>query len=176
QLLLLPDNYREAVSLARLARDIGLDYLVIKPYSQHPQSKTNIYSNIKYNDYFFLQDELAKENTADFQVIFRINTMKKWDNGQKPYKRCIAQPFWSHIDAGGNVWGCSAFLNVERFLYGNIYEQAFQEIWEGERRLESLRWVEECMDATGCRLNCRMDEVNRYLWELKIPPEHVNFI
>lgn len=176
QLLLLPENCREAVPLAKLARDIGMDYLVIKPYSQHPQSKTTKYNSIKYNEYEYLGDELESFNTNEFNVIFRVHTMKKWDDGKRDYNRCLALPFWSYIDAGGNVWGCSVYLGDERFLYGNIYEQSFRQIWEGEKRLNSLRWVEGKLDASRCRVNCRMDEVNRYLWSLKNTPEHVNFI
>jgi radical SAM protein with 4Fe4S-binding SPASM domain len=176
QLLLLPENHQEAILLAKLASDIGLDYLVVKPYSQHPQSKTTKYSNIKYADYEYLGEQLAEFNTDDFNVIFRIRTMKKWDDEQRDYCRCLALPFWSYIDAAGNVWGCSMYLGDERFLYGDIYEQTFRDIWEGEKRLRSLHWVQDKLSVSNCRVNCRMDEVNRYLWELKNPPEHVNFI
>ncbi|MFH1305232.1 MAG: SPASM domain-containing protein, partial [Candidatus Omnitrophota bacterium] len=68
------------------------------------------------------------------------------------------------------------YLGDERFLYGNIYENTFREIWEGEKRRRSLRWVENELDTAKCRINCRMDEVNRYLWELRNPSKHVNFI
>jgi len=153
-----------------------MDYLVIKPYSQHPQSKTTIYSSLEYSNYEYLADELAKFNTDNFNVIFRIHTMKKWDEKGRNYQRCLALPFWSYIDAGGNVWGCSVYLGWEKFFYGNIYEHSFQEIWEGEKRLESLHWIEKGLDISKCRVNCRMDEINRYLWDLKNPPVHVNFI
>jgi len=176
QLVLLPENAHEAVVLAELARDIGMDYLVIKPYSQHPQSKTTKYSSIKYSDYEYLADKLAKFSTDDFSIIFRIRTMKKLDERGRNYHRCLALPFWSYIDADGNVWGCSVYLGDERFLYGNIYEHSFREIWEEEKRRQSLCWVEKELDVSKCRINCRMDEINRYLWELKNPPEHVNFI
>ncbi len=52
----------------------------------------------------------------------------------------------------------------------------FKEIWEGEKRLKSVRYAEEELDTNQCRVNCRMDEINRYLWDLKYPSEHVNFI
>ena len=52
----------------------------------------------------------------------------------------------------------------------------FKEIWESEKRLKSVRWTEEALDTSQCRVNCRMDEINRYLWQLRHPPEHVNFI
>lgn len=176
QLLLLPENADEVVALAELARNIGIDYLVIKPYSQHLQSKTRIYSSIRYSDYTYLTDELAKFDSEDFNVIHRIHTMKKWDEKKKNYQRCLALPFWSYIDAGGNVWGCSVYLGDKRFFYGNIYEQSFGSIWEGEKRLQSLNWLQEEVDVSGCRVNCRLDEINSYLWKLKQPPLHVNFI
>lgn len=176
QALLLPENKHELTMLAKLARDIGMDYLVIKPYSQHPLSKTDKYKDIKYASYFDLAEELSEFNTNEFSVIFRLNTMKKWDEGLRSYDCCLALSFWSYIDAGGNVWGCSAYLGDERFYYGNIYGNTFQAIWEGEKRLKSIRWVEEELDSNHCRVNCRMDEINRYLWDLKNPPDHVNFI
>ncbi len=175
QMVLLPENAHEAVDLALKARNAGMDYLVIKPYSQHPQSVTDKYKNIHYADYEKLAVELEKINRPGFSVIFRLNTMKKWDEGCRPYKRCLALPFWSYIDAGGNVWGCSMFLGNETFRYGNLNEKTFKQIWEGEKRKKSLKYV--CgMDASSCRVNCRMDEVNRYLWQLKNPVEHSNFI
>lgn len=176
QLLLLPENSHEAVMLAEKARDIGLDYLVVKPYSQHPQSKTAVYEDVKYSEYEHLADELEEITTDDFSAIFRINTMKKWDDKDRNYHRCLALPFWSYIDAGGNVWGCSVYLGDKRFIYGNIYEKTFKEIWESKERQESLKWVQKKLDVSCCRVNCRMDEVNRYLWELRNPPVHVNFI
>lgn len=176
QIILLPENCYEAVLLAQLARDIGMDYLVVKPYSQHPLSKTTRYKDIKYSDYLHLADKLSIFNNNRFSVIFRDSTMKKWDEGRRSYKQCFALPFWSYIDAGGTVWGCSAYLSDERFIYGNIYKNTFKEIWEGEKRLRSISWAKDGLDTNQCRVNCRMDEINQYLWQLKHPPEHVNFI
>ncbi len=176
QFLLLPENQHEVVLLAEKIRDLGMDYLVIKPYSQHLFSKTDKYRSIKYSDYEHLVNKLSSVNTKKFNVIFRVNAMSKWDKGVRSYNNCLALPFWSYIDAGGNVWGCSAYLSNERFCYGNIYDSCFREIWESEKRQMSLRWVESELDTSQCRVNCRMDEINRYLWELKYPPEHVNYI
>ena len=102
--------------------------------------------------------------------------MKKWDEGTRNYRHCYAFPFWAYIDASGDVWGCSAYLSDKRFLYGNIYKDTFKDIWQGPVRKKSLKWALEKLDIADCRVNCRMDEINRYLWELKHPLEHVNFI
>lgn len=177
QLLLLPENQNEVVTLAKLAKDIGMDYLVVKPYSQHPLSKTRIYEDIKYDVLENLHDELQKLNSDEFNVVFRINTMRKWNKEiERSYERCHALPFWSYIDSAGNVWGCSVYINDDRFFYGNINNETFKEIWEGEKRIKSLEWVENELDTSNCRVNCRMDEINRYLGKLKIPPVHANFI
>jgi len=176
QMLLLPDNRGEVATLAARARETGLDYLVVKPYSQHPASLSDRYKEVCYGDVEDLCGEAAALSGDSFQVIVRRATMQRWDRREREYERCLALPFWSYLDAGGNVWGCSMYLHDERFLYGNIYENTFQEIWEGERRRASLRWVERELDARTCRINCRMDKINQYLWNLTHPPAHVNFI
>lgn len=176
QLLLLPENSGEVLDLAERARDLGIDYLVIKPYSHHPFSKNNKYQHIKYKKYLYLKDKLEPFNNKVFSVVFRINTMKKWDEGRRSYEHCYGLPFWTYVDAGGNLWGCSAYLEDKRFLYGNIYKNTFKEIWESSKRKSLLGIIEKGLDLKNCRVNCRMDEINRYLWELKNPPEHVNFI
>lgn len=176
QLILLPDNSREVELLAKKARDIGMDYLVVKPYSQHPQSKTRIFKDIRYEKYYNMAEKLRKYNSKDFNVVFRINTMQKWDKGWRNYKHCLALPFWAYIDSDGNVWACSIYLSRKKFSIGNIYKDTFKKIWAGRKRLELHNWAAESLDTSKCRVNCRMDEVNRYLWELRNPQAHVNFI
>ena len=78
--------------------------------------------------------------------------------------------------ANGEVYGCSSFLENEKFCYGNINEKSFQDVWEGDKRKESYEFIRNKMNAQNCRENCRMDEINRYLWELDHPGAHVNFI
>ena len=176
QMLLLPENRHEAKTLAAIARDIGVDYLVVKPYSQHPLGISREYQDISYQEDLALEDDLGELNTPEFHVVFRVRAMRKWDSATRPYARCHALAFWTYIDAGGSVWGCSNFLGDERFRLGNLYEESFQDIWEGERRRGVLEWVQNELDPHQCRVNCRMDEVNRYLWDLKNPPDHANFL
>lgn len=176
QILLLPENAEEVDTLAERAREIGMDYLVVKPYSQHLFSRTDRYRDIQYRSYRHLADRLERLNTDRFQVIFRLETMHRWDDGKRSYEKCLALPFWAYIDAGGNVWGCSAFLGDARFLYGNVNTASFEGIWQGEARKRAMAEMESRIDVSGCRCNCRMDKINAYLWELQHPAAHVNFI
>ncbi len=176
QMILLPENAAEVEQLAATCREIGLRYLVVKPYSQHHKSITHAYEEFDYTPYLAMMERLAGFNDKEFSVIFRANTMQKMHRIRRGYERCLALPFWSYVDSDGCVWGCSAFLGDERFRYGNLHEETFAAIWNGEQRRRSLQMVATELDPEDCRMNCRMDEINLYLWELTHPAAHVNFI
>jgi radical SAM protein with 4Fe4S-binding SPASM domain len=179
QTLLLPDNAHEIEELIELCRDeIGLDYLVIKPYSQHLSSHTRRYEGVDYHEYLGLAERLSVMSTSQFSVIFRTRTMQNTsEDPQSRYQRCHATPYlWAYIMASGDVYGCSAYLLDERFCYGNLSEHTFQEIWESDRRRNNFDFINNGLDIRDCRRNCRMDASNRYLDELEkrsIP--HKNF-
>ncbi len=174
QILLIPENSHEVITLARRAKDMGVDYLVVKPYTHHHLNKHKY--EVMYKKYEALEQELLQLNTESFHTIFRARAMEKWDHKKREYQKCLALPFWSYIDSLGNVWGCSAHLLDDRFNYGSIYKNTFKEIWEGRKRAENLALMSTSFDIGSCKMNCRMDEVNRYLDELKHLPDHVNFI
>lgn len=180
QSLLLPENAEEMETLALLCRDeIGLDYLVVKPYSQHMFSETHVYEKVDYSAYMAMAESLKKLNTENFQVVFRENTMKKhMEDESQRYKKCNATPFfWAYVMADGSLYGCSAYLLDKRFEYGNLNEKSFQEIWEGEQRKTNFHYIRHELDIKECRINCRMDEVNRYLYQMREGlVRHVNFI
>jgi radical SAM protein with 4Fe4S-binding SPASM domain len=176
QILLLPENAAEVATLAHRAREIGLDYLVVKPYSHFDRSRTTRYRTIRYEEYRGLAAEVGACATPEFDVVFREETMRLWDAAERTYDRCVALPFYSYIDAGGTVWGCKEYLGDERFAFGNINEQTFREIWDGPRRAAVMRFVAAGLDVRGCRTNCRLDKMNRWLWEVSHPAAHANFI
>ncbi|MFA5392127.1 MAG: radical SAM protein [Candidatus Paceibacterota bacterium] len=176
QMLLLPDNYKEAGVLAEKLKKMGLDYLVIKPYSQHPNSLNKEYKDISYKKYFYLKYKLEKLNNNNFQVVFREQAMKKLEE-KRSYKICQAVPFfWAHFATNGDIYSCGNFIGKKEFNLGNYNQKSFKEIWEGNKRRKHWKFMREKFKTINCRENCRMDEVNRYLERLNNSPEHVNFI
>jgi hypothetical protein len=67
-------------------------------------------------------------------------------------------------------------MGKDELKYGNINEESFVDIWEGEHRKEIVNYFMNMDLEKNCRELCRLDEMNRYLNELKHPGEHVNFI
>ncbi len=173
QCLLLPDNIGQLSDMAGQLREIGVDYLTIKPYSQHLHSENKF--EIDYADMLDLEKELKQYVSEKFAIYFRANAMTKMHH-EKCYKQCYGLPFMTHIDAKGNVWPCVAHIGTEELCYGNINKQTFEEIWEGNNRQKVIQQLNTLDINKVCREACRLDEINKYLNELKHPGEHVNFI
>ena len=176
QSVVLPENYREMADLAASCREVGVDYLVLKPYSQATFSivhRTDV-------DYRIMQDELqavvANFAAVGFNVILRTNAISNEITGKHKFDKCRATPFtWVYFMADGNVFTCSAHLLDQKFCIGNINKNTFQEIWEGEERHKNWQMMRE-FDIHNCRLSCRMAQANEYLEQLDRGIEHQAFI
>lgn len=173
QLLLLPDNKDEIVQMGKELRKIGVDYFTIKPFSQHPQSKQIL--QVDYQEMLELENEIGGLQTDNFKIYFRAHSMQKL-KCKRGYNHCWALPFMVYIDAKGNLWPCIAFMGRDELKYGNLYEASFCEIWEGAHRKEVVDYFMQMDLEKNCRELCRLDEMNKYLHNLKNPGEHVNFI
>jgi radical SAM protein with 4Fe4S-binding SPASM domain len=176
QSLLLPQNYKDILNLAAAVSDIGVDYLTIKPFSRHPSSKKKFdYNNISQKELSLLKEKLSGYQRNDFKVIYRQHSIDK-TRGSKPYKKCLGFSFATRVTAEGDIFPCIAFEGKRDFLLGNIYQSSFDSIWEGARRKQVIDKIYSQWDINSCRKPCRLDEINRYLWNFKNPPNHVNFI
>lgn len=178
QTVVLPDNLTDIPGLARRTKEAGCDYIVLKPYSQHKSSQTTQYSKVTYEQDAITDTlEQAREYGDDsFKVIARTQAMEDWDAGHHQYHTCSATPyFWAYIMATGDVYSCSAYLLNPDFNMGNINDTAFADIWQGAKRRKHLQYMEG-LDISQCRLNCRMNQVNKHLSDLKTGNLHENFI
>lgn len=175
QCVVLPENVYEMRGLANLCREAGVDYLVLKPYSQATFMTSHRYEGV---DYAAMRAHLASVSefeTKTFKVIQRTNAMKNEITKKHGFDKCRATPsMWVYSMADGRVFTCSAHLLDERFCIGNLNEQTFQEIWEGDKRRENWELMQE-FNIKQCRLSCRMAGPNKYLQQL-VTQEHRNFI
>lgn len=179
QVVVLPENEKEILCLAGELSKNGADYLVVKPYSPHPLDNSDAIDikDLGYDEPGFLVSLEWVEHHASserFKVIVRYNAFRSVVDEEKSYNRCLSVPFfWGYVTSGGDVYSCSIFLGDERFKLGNINEQTFQEIWEGEKRRQNWEMMKD-FDVSVCRKGCRMDACNRFL--LTVKKEGISFL
>lgn len=177
QQVLLPENARDVPRLARLARDIGVDYYVLKPFSLHPLNEGYRPQGVGVLHETFAEHLREAESLSGngFTAIVRWRTFS--DRGERDYDRCLGLSFLAQIAADGGVYTCCPFFGNPRFLYGRIQDDDFERIWSSDRRRAVVRNVEETVDVhRDCMSFCRHHQINRVLWDLVHPPEHVNFL
>ncbi len=173
QFLAIHQNLDEAIKLAKILRDIGVNNLQIKPYSHHPKSSHQDLS-VDSNQYNKIGEQLKEFNSNDFKIIFREVTAKRIEEGVS-YPKCYGLPFITLIDSKANIIPCNLFYGREKFTYGNLSKESFKDIWKGDTRKKVLKNMNR-QGTEDCRKGCRLDPSNRYLHRLKNPESQDNFI
>jgi len=156
QMVLLEENQDEAEELSKIAKRLGVDWFVIKPFSVHPFQDGSLVHMGDINKVLGIEGVTVREQT--FKRVFF----------ERDYPVCYGVNFISNIDCYGNVTVCNTLTRKDKYILGNIYKESFKEIWSRHPREFDIK---ECK-----REVCRMDKQNLYLWNLKNPDKHVNFI
>lgn len=175
QMVLMLDNVEDIVPLAQLGQELCVDYLVIKPCSDDPDKRLNS-PTTEYLD----KESLLRQAQAYSKDNY--NVVVKWDKftnlGLKDFKKCYGTRFLVNISGDGTVFPCGHFFNIRKseFQMGNILETPFSEIIRSDRYWEVQRRIENINVNSECETNCRHYYLSKFLWSLKNPPDHVNFI
>jgi GTP 3',8-cyclase len=183
QALLTSKSVKEIEILARRVKELGADNIQIKPYSHHPASKNDL--SFDFNEAEGIRTRLESLGDDNFQVAYRTGTIRRLSE-ERNYNECLGLPFFSLIDARGNVIPCNLFYGNPEFYFGNINEKLFSEVWQGERRKQVIKKISE-KGVQECRLGCRLDVINRFLDDVKgdrtkleeplgPKPPHANFL
>ncbi len=182
QMVLIPENFGQAVKLAQLCADLGVDYLQIKQCSDTEYGEIGI----NHKDYFSATDELKKcEQLSNDNYLVQVkwnkinilNETEVYKKGSRKYDICYGTPFLGQISGNGKVYPCGPFFGKERFYMGDIHEQSYYDIVKGDRYWQVQQDIIDNVDVHfDCTVGCRQDYINNFLWNLKNPPEHINFI
>ena len=173
QLVLIDENAAGVVGLARTLKRLGVDYFSVKPWSRHPMNDRSL--EVDYERYLGLAEPLRALGDETFKVSFRAGAMASVGR-PKAYGRCHGTHFLGYVSASGEVWECNVFADDPRFRLGSLAEESLADIWSGPRRAEVLRFIRDELDLRECRDVCRMEACNRYLWRLRHPWAHDDFI
>lgn len=171
-------NYMDLPAAASLYRELGVDYMTIKPMYKNKLNTLHEENDLSFREVMPFMKEAEGFETADFKVYAKysqfIETLGRKTNDGVYYKKCYATPLSPYLDENGNVEMCGN-LKGRGFTLGNIYKQTFQEIWLSDRRKECLAKI----DLNKCPAGCRLDPLNKILWDTFHPDEeksHPNFV
>lgn len=175
QMVVVENNIHEIVPLAQMGKELGVDYLVVKPCSDTYDKALKA----PYGQYILprTQDVLAEAERVSCE---NYDVVVKWDKmgnlGKKNYSRCNATEFIIAISGNGNVFPCGHFFKSPRFLMGNIIDTSLKEVVASDQYWAVQELVKTLDVNRVCESNCRQHYVNQFLWDLLNPPKHVNFI
>jgi radical SAM protein with 4Fe4S-binding SPASM domain len=88
-----------------------------------------------------------------------------------PFRSCEAHHFEPILNANGDVCACMYHPKDKRFVFGNIYEERFQEIWNGPRRKAVAEEIRGIDYKKECQVCCKGTEVNKFLDYVAHPEE-----
>lgn len=188
QMVLMPTFSDQIIPLAKLGRDLEVDYLVIKHCSDDEKGSLGV-DYEKYQDLVGVLKEAEAFSTETYQV--RAKWSKLLSGGKRDYAQCFGPALIMQLSGSGLVAPCGMLFNsrYKKYHIGNIVETSFKELWKSERYWEVIRLLgSDKFDArTMCGSLCLQHKVNECLWGLKAgtttllkpqvsPPMHVNFI
>jgi radical SAM protein with 4Fe4S-binding SPASM domain len=175
QMVVNKDDMDEIVPLARLGRQLGVDYLVIKSCSDTPE-RTLDAPDDEYPDIVPALREAESYATPDYVVSVKWH--KLMNGGWKDYEVCYGTQFIMAISGSGNVFPCGHWFDVrsEEFRMGNVIETPFEEIVASDRYWDVQRRIQKVDVNRECETNCRQHYINRFLSGIAERPDHVNFV
>ena len=189
QMVLMPEFENQILPLARLGRDLGVDYLVIKHCSDDEEGSLGV----DYDGYERLYATLHEAESCSTDCY---HVQAKWSKiktkGKRSYRRCYGPPLIMQFSGSGLVAPCGMLFNerYKKFHIGNIAEQSFRDIWQSQRYWDVMSLIRsDNFDArTMCGSLCLQHKVNECLSSiaengaaLSAPdtnqqPMHINFI
>lgn len=176
QMVLTPSNVDQVVDLAYLGRRLGVDYFVVKQCSDTPDSTLGIYEQLdRYRSFENTLKEAEKASTDDYNVI--VKWAHATNEGKRNYCVCYGAPFLLYSSGDGRIYPCGMFFDYreDEYRMGDLTKQSFIEIVRSNRYWEIVEKVKK-IDVSGCYSNCKTHAINEFLFQLKNPPAHVNFI
>jgi MoaA/NifB/PqqE/SkfB family radical SAM enzyme len=176
QFVLIPENCDYLCGAGEALKGAGLDYLVIKPFVQQScQQGYQAAEMLSLERVEPLLKQAEALSDRDFTVLARRKAFEAY--GRRSYRHCYGSSFISALNSAGDLATCLPYWDQEDFVFGNIYQNSFREIWDGAKRAKLLQQLQHCLDTGNCPPNCRANEVNDFLWGLKHPSvKHINFI
>lgn len=176
QMVLTPSNVDQVVLLAKLGKELGVDYFVVKQCSDTTDSELGIYENLSlyatYENELKLAESISDE---EYNVIIKWKQIN--NEGFRCYKKCLGAPFLLYSSGDGKLFPCGMFFEEksDEFILGDLTKNTFEEIINSDRYWAVMEKM-KAIDVITCYSNCKTHSINEFLWKISNVPPHVNFI
>lgn len=177
QMVLTPSNVNQVLPLAKLGKQIGVDYLVVKQCGDTVDNYLGIYKRL--GEYESFSDQLKQaeaQSSGDYSVIVKWGMIA--NKGARSYDQCLGTPFLLYSSGDGRIYPCGMFFDhqEEEYRMGDLTRQSFKRVFHSKRYWEVVEKVRRIDVHKNCYASCKTHNINTFLWKLKHPPEHVNFV
>ena len=142
------NNLSNIETLILRLRELNVSYIQLRPVVDAPELLPDE-KDLKY---------LKGYSSATFNVI--VDGMKENMESGNNQLSCVANSLTSVISGDGSVFLCGR-LNIYDWFnpIGNIKDQSFSEIWNGEERKRQLKMVG---NASFCSKNCPQCRISKF--------------
>jgi MoaA/NifB/PqqE/SkfB family radical SAM enzyme len=188
QMVFDPKDWDQVVPMAKLGRELGVDYTVIK----HCSDNEDGFLGVKYEDYpkyYDILKEAESYSTDSYQCTVKWSKIKAL--GKRRYSKCYGPPLHLQISGTGLIAPCGMLFNerYKDFHVGNFTKERFKDMLHSDRYWEVMDKLhsDEFDPRKDCGSLCLQHKTNELLWDYKQgkidltrpegpEPKHVNFI
>lgn len=160
----IESNIDDIYNAAVLAKDIGCDYFEIKPSYSYAGGQAHALVIHKKEDMDNARKEverLSELENNNFKIVKAINLENSLDcvneAQDKDYHICPMGELRTLICPSG-VYVCPYWRGKENFKIGNPQTTSIQEIWEGNRRKQVMKFTNP---SVVCNFHCLRHESNK---------------
>jgi radical SAM protein with 4Fe4S-binding SPASM domain len=170
QMVLIPDCFDEIIPLAKKAVEWGVDYLVIKQFSDGGEGMPMHFDMGKYEEARHALQEAEKMSNDRTKIISKWSAIQDTINITNDlswgFDRCIDLPLLFQISGNGKCYPCGYFFGNSEYCYGDLNTTRLCDILKSERYWEVIKKVAETPLQQLCRGQCRHCETNKFVDKL----------
>jgi molybdenum cofactor biosynthesis enzyme MoaA len=176
QMVLVPQCLDQVISEAQFAIDSGVDYFVIKQFSdpdckEMSQFDMSFYDKDVVNSVLKQAESMSTEST---QIIPKWEIIKS--KGCMSGK-CVDLPLLIEGSGTGKFYPCGYHFRNPKYELGDLTKQTFQEMVESEHYWNVIKDVRDnLVVGVDCKGACRHLQTNAFLNNYLNKPDHLNFI
>lgn len=188
QAVMDPRYSDQIIPLAKLGKELGADYMVLKHISDTETGALGVdYS--KYAELESLFKEAETYSTKDYYVAVKWNKIRAGNT--RSYQQCYGARFLLQISGSGLISPCGMTFSKQYAKYhiGNIVTDSFKEVVFSDRYAEVMDYLgsKNFNAQTACGSLCLQDRCNvaldNHVKGIKHietpagkPPEHIGFV